>query len=514
MLDSMKNTMQQNILHVFGICVITLVISLMFWASPSQARQDQTPTPAPDITLVPSDTSTVAALPFADTFDTNWGWASTGSWTYDPAIGYEGGGWRLDGTQRETVSTLTYNAGIDLSGTLSAQLIFRQQGILPTSDFIAVDVSLDGGQTWNMVDQQIGITTEWELRGVDLTNYRGQVVRLRFRISTGTQLTNTELATTEPTDPIAGFFGLDNVAIQYVDIAPELVFMPEPLGPRTLMGLHLTVGAPHEAVVDLAKRLEAIGWPLGTLKGTTGTASIVNEVARISPDTVIVYRALNTPWGMRDCPDTSHDPVLEAQRWIAGFQAEWATVQADYYEIMNECLPPMEWLVPFTIEAMRQAGARGQCVLVFSFSAGNPEPDVYAQLLPVYEDALEHPCQPGRYHGIALHAYGIDRTTLVSESGLGLGLRHRLFYAEILPDLPEAIRIPVYLTEAGAGDGRADFACEDVVRDVLQYTSQLEFDPYVRGFHLWNVGSQGQWVDFARCLPQLGDALTAYYGQN
>jgi hypothetical protein len=214
---------------------------------------------------------------------------------------------------------------------------------------------------------------------------------------------------------------------------------------------------------------------------------------------------------MIDCPNTFNDPVAEAQIWMDGILPYLNRVNADYYEIMNECHPPMAWLVPFTVEAMRLAGSAGKCILAFSFGPGNPEIADFAQLLPVYQYALEHPCQPGRYHGIALHAYGIGKTTLVSESGIYLGLRHRLYYAHILTQLPEAIFLPVYLTEAGPGDGIALFTCADITRDVIQYTQQLEYDPYIRGFELWSVGGIGQWLNVTSCLPMLTDALIRYY---
>ena len=174
---------------------------------------------------------------------------------------------------------------------------------------------------------------------------------------------------------------------------------------------------------------------------------------------------------------------------------------------------PAEWMIPFTIESMRLAAARGQCLLVFSFAVGNPEPQAYSQLLPIYEYALQNP-QPGRYHGIALHAYGVHPNTLLSESGIYIGYRHRLYYTLMVPEAPNILRIPVYLTEAGTGDGIKKLSCSEVSRDIIQYTQQIELDGYIRGFHFWNVGGVGtQWVDYTDCLPTIGDALLHYYGQ-
>ena len=94
-----------------------------------------------------------------------------------------------------------------------------------------------------------------------------------------------------------------------------------------------------------------------------------------------------------------------------------------------------------------------------------------------------------------------------AQESRGLG---DVYKRQVLQYRPEALLVPVYLTEAGPGDGRAPFTCEQITRDVIQYTRQLEYDPYVRGFHLWNVGP-GEWLDASDCVPMIRDALLAYY---
>jgi hypothetical protein len=493
------------IVAVFIVIVVLVGLAPGLPHAPSLA-QDSTPIPTfPPLPTPDSVVRQVVSLPFGESFDVRRNWNPQGAWRFAADNAFSGAGWYLEGSQRKTVSMLEYTGLIDLSGTLSVQLLYRQKGYLPTTDLIALEISLDGGETWFMIDQQIGADSDdWEERIIDLTDYRGQVIALRFRVTTGVQY-----ASDVPEE-----YWIDSLTIQYYIPPPETVFVPVDTGPRTLMGLHLVVGARKEPVLELAERLNAVGWPLGTLKGTSGTEDILREVAAISPNTVIVYRSLLTPQGMRDCPDIASDPAAAAQTWMAGQEQFWQDVPADYYEIINECQAPMDWMVEFSIEAMRIANQRGRCLLLFSFGPGNPEIDEFAQLVSVYEYALENPCQPGRYHGIALHAYGVDTTTLVSESGIYLGLRHRLFYERILNSLPDAIQIPVYLTEVGSGDGHTPFSCEDTRRDVMQYTQQLEYDPYIRGFHLWNFGpSRPGGVDITPCLPIIGDALINYYAQ-
>ena len=84
-------------------------------------------------------------------------------------------------------------------------------------------------------------------------------------------------------------------------------------------------------------------------------------------------------------------------------------------------------------------------------------------------------------------------------------------HERLLATLPEAANLPVYITEMGIGGGTIMPPCELIVRDVLQYTYQLEADPYVKGFHLWSVGTGAQWYDVAPCLPDLSASLIQYY---
>lgn len=546
----------RRVVVVFGGMILLV---LLFPTLAITNAQDGTPSPDPIVTTpVPTflptqdPASVIARVPFTETFDTDQGWEAEGAWRYEPLQGETTGAWFVDSHQRETVSILTYQSSIDLNGVLNARLLYRQNGHLTSSDFVAAEISLDGGATWLLLDMQVGVDAAWDLQTVDLSKYRGQVVRLRFRVQTGrlpdevdenagyyddtegtykptptpTVASPTESATEAGADgatvfdvpdaPVVqtvlyGDYGIDNLTIQFFEVPQELAMLPLQVYRRTLMGLHLVVGAQGDPVISLAKRLNDIGWPLGTLKGTSGTESILNAVARSSPETVIVYRSLETPWGLVDCPNEHTDPVAEAQRWISGLQPYWDRVDADYYELMNECLPSAEWLTSFTIEAMRLAQLYSECLLVFSFPPGNPDPGYYQALWPVYEYALANPCQPGRYHGVALHAYGIERTRLVSETDTSIGLRHRLFYNDLIQSIPQSVYLDVYVTEMGQGDGATPFTCEDIARDVITYTRQLEHDPYVRGFHLWNLGLTQQFVDITECMPVISDALVTYY---
>ena len=284
----------------------------------------------------------------------------------------------------------------------------------------------------------------------------------------------------------------------------------------TLVGLHLLNGTSSEEVLALVQRMVDAGTPIGTVKGLNGAEQLLTQIKQISPQTVTVFRSLLTSEGMRDCPaepgQYGDDPEGTARSWMRSVGGYWDMVEADYYEVVNECPVDLEWLSRFSIEAMKIAAEQGRCLLLFSFPGGNPTVSDFLKVLPAYEYAVQNPCAEGRTHGIALHAYSTQDGVLVSESDKWVALRHRIFEEELRQRLPEAVDLPVYITELGQGGGMAIPSCEGLIRDALQYAYQLEEDPYVKGFHLWSVGTGTGWVDITPCLPALGDALVAYYG--
>lgn len=285
--------------------------------------------------------------------------------------------------------------------------------------------------------------------------------------------------------------------------------------PRTTpLGLHIINWTSEAQILNFVQQLANIGRPMGIAKGLTGSEGILTRIEEISPETVTVFRSILHGYGMLDCPNFRHDPVEEAQWWLDGLERHWAEVDADYYELFNECgADSMDWIAQFSVEAMRLANEQGRCLLLLSFPAGSPEPKDMNDLLPVYEYALAHPCQPGRMHGIALHAYSAYAEGRISDKDVFIAFRHRVLYDYLREKRPAVLEVPVFYTELGQGFGFEIDSCEDITLDMLQYTNHLEQDPYVKGFAVWNVGGgEGiPWVDITDCLPLMADALVQYY---
>jgi hypothetical protein len=306
--------------------------------------------------------------------------------------------------------------------------------------------------------------------------------------------------------------GLINASL---DSARSCQVMRGAIPDTTLLGLHVLNGTRDNEVLSFVRRLNDSGHPLGTLKGLNSAENLINEVEKISPQTVTVYRSLLSGDGFGDCPvdvREEPDPAATARRWMDGLGGYWSGVNADYYEVVNECPVSLNWITQFMIEVMKIANEDQRCLLLFSFPGGHPDMAEFDTVLPAYQYALDHPCQPGRTHGIALHAYSMQDGLMLSETDVWVGRRHEIIYAQLLNVLPDAVKLPFYLTEVGIGGGQSFPGCDVVIRDAILYTHQVETAPYVNGFHLWSVGTGTQWYDIADCLPALADALIRYYG--
>ena len=285
----------------------------------------------------------------------------------------------------------------------------------------------------------------------------------------------------------------------------------------TAFGLHLITANEGDQVIQLVQQLQANGITLGTIKGLNHTEQLLNDVKRMSPETIVVYRSLlTTTNGLTDCPnwDSTSDFARLARDWINSLTPYWDAVNADYYEIMNECGASWEAQTQFSIEAMKVANEQGRCLLIYSFTAGQPEIEAAEALLPAFEYAANNPCQPGRYHGIAMHASAFDKGLALAEGSEWMTLRHRKLRERIIGRVPKAANLPFFLTEASVGGGGGKMStpsCDMIVPDAVQYSYLLEQDPYVWGFHEWSFGSGTGWWDLSPCLDGIAQVLIDYY---
>jgi hypothetical protein len=153
--------------------------------------------------ILPTAAPYPVALPFTDTMDGGMGWAADGEWRLDAA--YNSMGWAADSTLRGEVSTLSFEGQIVLGNAVAPQLSFWQKAALSSSDLLVLEISLDSGQTWQAVDTQTAVATDWTPRVIDLSAYRGLAIMLRFRLDTTAAL---------PAGASTAGVWLDDVSIQ------------------------------------------------------------------------------------------------------------------------------------------------------------------------------------------------------------------------------------------------------------------------------------------------------------
>jgi Leucine-rich repeat (LRR) protein len=177
--------------------------------APTELSPDQ-PTLIPTVTSIPLP----VALPFVETFDSGLNWMYVGAWTFDTQAAYRGAGWFASSTVRDQNSTLTFGAQIDLRSALNPQMSFWQKMALATEDLFTVEVSTDGGLTWQAVDLQSGLTIDWTQRPLNLSAYRGEIISLRFRLDTLNAL---------PGGAMTMGVWIDELVIQETQLAPTLV---------------------------------------------------------------------------------------------------------------------------------------------------------------------------------------------------------------------------------------------------------------------------------------------------
>jgi len=264
------------------------------------------------------------------------------------------------------------------------------------------------------------------------------------------------------------------------------------------VGFHLMLGVKRD-VLDYSDRI-------GTIKATTGAEVVALEAKRRNPQLTIVFRSLLTQDGQVDGPSGGewYNPAIYYARLrpylVDGF---------DYYEFINETRGPSPAVeADFNIALLDLLGRDGKCGLAFSPALGTPELDAWVEWARVIDWIAEHPCGT-RYHGLALHQPGImpdDIQTLPESYLRNLWITHRhLLINQVLRGALDDFPGPIYITELGWEDytiPNQAFSCDQVAR-ALRATDDFYQDSFVTGFHVWNFGGQGQWVDLTHCLPVL-----------
>lgn len=150
------------------------------------------------------------------------------------------------------------------------------------------------------------------------------------------------------------------------------------------------------------------------------------------------------------------------------------------------------------LESLRIATARGQCLLLYNFEVGNPVMEWReGEIPPALDYALAHPCQPGRYHGIGIHAYDIGY-------GLNDSWRNNR-YVRMFSAIDLKYRaLPVYFTEWGGSfiEEKEPVDCNTVLADLRWARNQYR-DGIIDGVLIWSFGESQVWRDLTECGPAI-----------
>lgn len=275
-----------------------------------------------------------------------------------------------------------------------------------------------------------------------------------------------------------------------------------------LRGPHLILGASIDALSSAIGGITAI-------KTTDTTEYIARVIRALKTSVVWTHRTLTTDNGMMDCPTLAQ--WYAPASWYASIRSR-LPLDADYVEMINECgAPGGNWaqFADFTIAVLSMAGQDGHCMLWGSFATGNPDFEAWDELIRVIEWTNDHPCGPGKYHGLALHQTmymppDIARGPWVNDAYTSG--RHVLVNAYLLRNHGvglQDMRGPIWFTEYGlhdgyAGDWSLTFSCVDMARSLAYSIDRLEeMSPWVDGVHVWNWGNVPRWIDLSPCTAQI-----------
>lgn len=122
-------------------------------------------------------------------------WQINGLWDLVRVEGRTGWTWLVDARPRQHESVLELASPIDLGSVGRPQLHFTQRLELNRGDVFTVEVLPLHSSTWQVVQREHGRQSDWQMQTVGLNRFRGQVVRLRFRLVTGTEVVSTSVLT-------------------------------------------------------------------------------------------------------------------------------------------------------------------------------------------------------------------------------------------------------------------------------------------------------------------------------
>lgn len=150
------------------------------------------------------NTYPVVRTSYENNFDVDDAWFNTTRWQRDDLAGRTGGAWIIDTSIRGQASTLEMTTWVNLANNPQIRLAYADQAQLSSGDIITLEIQVQGSSDWVVLSQSIGSSYSWQDRNVSLSAYRGQTIRLRWRVDVSVDV---------PIGETSAYYAIDDLAI-------------------------------------------------------------------------------------------------------------------------------------------------------------------------------------------------------------------------------------------------------------------------------------------------------------
>ena len=151
-----------------------------------------------------TNTYPVVRTSYENNFDVDDAWFNTARWQRDDLAGRTGGAWIIDTSIRGQASTLEMTTWVNLANNPQIRLAYADQAQLSSGDIITLEIQVQGSSDWVVLSQSIGSSYSWQDRNISLSAYRGQTIRLRWRIDVSVDI---------PVGETSSYYAIDDLAI-------------------------------------------------------------------------------------------------------------------------------------------------------------------------------------------------------------------------------------------------------------------------------------------------------------
>jgi lysozyme len=278
---------------------------------------------------------------------------------------------------------------------------------------------------------------------------------------------------------------------------------------KSKASVHFTQPGGSNGFDDFLTVAAEAGNPVPVVYSVNG--NIKPSILRCSQTTKIVYRRQTQTFSRLPDGFFEGDPVKNATTWMIitrdkydknrNLIENWRLNPADWYDPLNEPAPgtaaQAQWLNTWMLTALEIANSNGFKLALFSFPTGSPDYPLWPYLYP----ALHRGRELGAI--LSLHEYSIQNSMSNGEAG------NVLRYRDVYESLPDDCKLPIIVSECGAGNGYdTGLKGQAWVNDLMWYNGQCCQDDYLLGFCAFQLG--GGESNMVSALPSYARAISGF----